>query len=54
MNPMEIVTEYFEAFKNGETDRALALPDQNAVWNVAGVPNVSTVIISGNCRRNTE
>ena len=43
MEPVQIVKKYFAAFRSGEIQDVLNLLDDNVVWNVAGVPNVSTV-----------
>lgn len=43
MEPVQIVRKYFAAFKDGKIQDVLRLLDDNVVWNVAGVPNVSTV-----------
>lgn len=43
MKPLQIVKKYFAAFSDGKIQEVLRLLDDNVVWNIAGVPNVSTV-----------
>lgn len=43
MEPIQTVKQYFSAFTGGDIQDVLALLDEQVVWNVAGVPNVSTV-----------